>query len=117
MPHELCNVPQRRNKNLFAGLWLIVMGGLFLFMQNSDPALNNWRYIGPALLAVSGVFALIRARSARSVARGMFHLLLAFWLFVSFSHLWGLTFQNSWPLLLIGAGAYSLIAGLSARRK
>ncbi|MFZ6870532.1 LiaF transmembrane domain-containing protein [Undibacterium sp. Di27W] len=108
---------QRHSKgNLFFGLALIVAGSVFL-MDHMEliHALDYW-FLLPAMIAIGGLVDIISPDKPEHIAKGCFSLVLALWLYISIEQLWGWTFHNSWPLLLIAFGIRHLIGGLLASR-
>ena len=87
------------------GIILTGAGVAFLLDRNGALHLGSiWRY-WPVLLAVAGLINLVPPTNARLVADGLSHIGFAAWFYCAFEHVWGLTFGNSWPLLLIMWGA------------
>lgn len=82
---------------------IILTGAGVAFLLDRSGALNLgtiWRY-WPALLVVAGISNLVPPTNAKLVLDGFSHIYFAVWFYCSFEQLWGLTFGNSWPLLLI----------------
>lgn len=105
------------NRHWFSGLLLIGIGGLFLLdnfaLMDGGSVLQYW----PFILAIFGVGRIVDARNSRQVARGGFMVFLAFWLYASIENLWGLSFENSWPLVLIAWGLRHIFVGLASKRE
>ncbi|MEJ6004947.1 hypothetical protein WG899_05280 [Paucibacter sp. AS339] len=108
--------PHRRHHQLFNGLFLIAIGSLFLLERQGLLALPSVQVLGTAVLALLGLGRMLFASHPGQVARGAFWVLLAGWLYASLEHLWGLTFHNSWPLLLIAFGLSKMVDGLARLR-
>jgi hypothetical protein len=94
---------KRDNQSLATGLILIVVGVLF-FLDRLDIAdfgdlFQDW---WPMVLVIIGIPKLLRRETVWS---GLWMIGLGAWLEVTVHHVWGLTFGNSWPLLLILMGA------------
>jgi len=87
---------------LVPGLLMIVVGTVFLLERfdyiSTRQAWNLW----PALLIALGALQLLWPRHGR---RGIFLLLLGIWLQINVLGLWGLDWDDSWPLLIIFIGA------------
>ena len=93
--------PQRRHRGLLTGVGLILVGILFL-LHNLD--VIDFRYSWeswPLLLVFFGVIRMLE-RSDRS--SGLWLVLIGLWLFVNERELWGFTYSNSWPLLVVVVG-------------
>lgn len=96
-----------RRKQLLWGLLLISIGVLFLF-ERLDLLVFDldrlWQY-WPAILLVLGVNKLLTPSSPRRILGGLWLIFIGIWLYGSIEELWGLSFFNSWPALLIAWGA------------
>lgn|ERR1041385_7151992 len=95
---------------LFAGLMLIAIGTLFLLdhMGYADlhDVLHTW---WPMALVIFGVSRFVHRPKAWS---GVSLIVVGLWLQITTLHWWGVTFESSWPLLLIGWGALIVIRAL-----
>jgi hypothetical protein len=116
------NTNEATNRNgvdlgaLLWGLTLIALGVVFLFDQ-----FEWWNMHGlthrywPMIIVVLGFSRMLRGR----FWPGLWLTIIGAWLQISQLGLYGLTFRNSWPVLLIGFGLYSIaktIAGPRGRR-
>jgi hypothetical protein len=89
---------------LFWGLLLIGAGVLFFLDRVELFYVESiWQY-WPFLFVLSGLNRLIAAPTANDVLRGLWSAFLGLWLFVSLQHVWGMSFQETWPALLIAWG-------------
>jgi hypothetical protein len=88
---------------LLWGLIAIAVGVLFLTDYDVPPLGQLWRY-WPFLFMVFGAIKLIPPTAPKHVVDGLSQIAFAGWFYVSFEHLWGLSFQNSWPILVIIGG-------------
>jgi hypothetical protein len=99
----------RSNGSLVVGLILVAVGLLFL-LDNFDiiyvgePITKFW----PALVIALGLVRIVQAETPSERRRGFFWTFIGFWLLVSVLHIFGLSFDNSWPILLIGMGINSI---------
>jgi len=84
--------------SLFAGLVLIAAGVAFLTGDFGGIIRTWW----PILIVVVGVLKLLRLRTLWS---GLWLISVGGWLQLVQLHKFGLTYGNSWPLLLILIGA------------
>lgn len=102
--------------NFSFGITLVVIGGALLLHKfdiiNLFQLPFSWWELAAMLIGFTGFISLIRAKSPHQFASGVFNIVLAFWLYVSFEKLWGLNISNSWPILLIGYGAGHILASL-----
>lgn len=88
---------------------LICLGVAFLLDQQGIIALQDiWQY-WPLLLIIGGAIRIIDPETPRDVASGAWTLLIGVWLFANFEGWFGMDFDNSWPLLLIGWGVSLLL--------
>jgi len=119
-------IPACRNENprqhLLWGLALVILGTIFLMdrlnwldlTQYLGPQAHWWHFL-PLLLALGGLIRLLTASSARQVARGLVRIVVGLWLFACLEHFAGLTFENSWPVLLVAIGVQMLVRGCYGR--
>jgi hypothetical protein len=94
---------KRDTGSLVAGIVLIVIGTMFMldrmgYADLHDVLHNYW----PMFLVAFGVSRFLRRRQAWS---GVSLIVIGLWLQATTLHWWDLTFDSSWPLLLIGFGA------------
>jgi len=87
---------------LFAGLFLIGLGSLFLVdrfdIADFGDLISMW---WPMIIVLAGVSKLFHRKG---VASGVWLIGIGAWLQLVRLHLFHLTFSNSWPLLLIILG-------------
>jgi len=97
------------------GSVLIVLGLVFVSMNlgfiESVPFSRFW----PVVVILIGIGKLVQSDNARERWGGAWLILLGLWLQVSVLKLFGLSFHNSWPILLIIWGVY--IAGGAMTRQ
>jgi hypothetical protein len=106
---------QKRNPDaggLFAGIMLIGIGTLFLldrlgYADLHDVLHNYW----PMFLVVFGLSRFVHRRRSWS---GVWLIVIGLWLQATTLHLWGVTFDSSWPLLLIAIGGVMVLRTLLA---
>ena len=100
------------------GLVLIGLGVAFLLDQLGlyDVDLRALWHYAPLLLVVAGINQTIGYPSAREFANGLWTVLVGLWLFATLEGLFGLTFRNSWPLLIIISGVTMAVRPIAERR-
>ena len=76
---------------------------------------NMWHY-WPLILTVMGINRMIGYPTARDFCSGLWMAFMGAWLFACFENLYGLTFGNSWPFLIIAWGATMVIEPMMAKR-
>lgn len=98
------------------GLVLVGLGVAFLLDQmNMFDIRAQWHY-APLILVVIGINQTIGYPSAQEFSNGIWTVCIGLWLFVVLEEMWGLTFRNSWPLLIIISGVTMAIRPIAARR-
>lgn len=92
---------QSWRKQLSWGIILTGAGVVFLLDRSGELDLGSiWRY-WPLMLAVAGISNLVPPSTAKLVQEGCWQIFFAGWFYCSFERVWGLSFGNSWPLVLI----------------
>lgn len=102
------NAMQERERahggKLVAGVILIALGVFFLLfnlgMVEMDLPWEWW----PLILVAIGAGRLVTADNHDERRSGLWMILIGVWLLINFQHLFGLSWHNSWPLLIIAAG-------------
>ena len=105
-------------RSLLWGVALVALGTVFLLDrlalfdlgQYFNPQTRWWHFL-PLLLALGGAIKAVSAQSLREVLHGFGQIVLGIWLFACLEQLWGLTFANSWPIVLIVFGLQMLLRG------
>ena len=100
---------------LFWGLTLIIVGGVFLADRLGYAKFESIWNLWPWLIAVHGGLAIAFANNIGNVIEGAFSIVLAFWLYACFEHLWGWTFIATWPIIVIAGGVAMVLRGLLER--
>jgi len=86
--------------------------GIFLLLVGITLLLNNfniwsfgpvWRF-WPIIILVIGFVRLLDAQVVEEYQKAVWMLFIGGWLLISELHIFGLSFRNSWPILLIGVG-------------
>jgi hypothetical protein len=95
------------------GIFLIALGGLFLFER-----FGVWGFTGigawwPLILVVIGIIHLIERRGGSALTM----ILLGAWFLAVTSGWMGLTYENSWPLVLVAAGAGIVVKALTGEER
>jgi hypothetical protein len=95
---------QEMRRQLIWGILIICIGVLFLMGRNDWVELSQmWRY-WPVVVIAFGINSMIPPTTGKRFMDGVYEVAFGAWFFVSFEHLWGLSFRNSWPFLVIMAG-------------
>lgn len=96
---------------------LVFIGvGFFLLLERMDalPAWANHSEWWPTLVIALGVVVLLTARGAENVGTGVFVSLMGVWVLLVMNRMYGLSWYNSWPLVLVAAGASSVARAIAA---
>lgn len=97
-------------KRIFWGLILVGLGVMFLIERFDFLELAMmWRF-WPLVLLMAGLVDVLTATRWRHIGEGMNQIVIGFWIFACLERLWGFTWSNSWPVLLIGIGV-SVVLG------
>jgi hypothetical protein len=105
----MTDTPRGANRgSLITGIILIALGTLVFLDRMGVADLHEvFRNLWPMFLVILGLPKLFRRETIWS---GLWLITLGVWLQISGLRLFGLTYSNSWPLLLIALGA-----GMSVR--
>jgi len=97
------NINGRRidSDGVFWGLLLMAAGVAMLLQRFGVVDLWRTRDFWPLIIVVIGVSKLVRRRSVWS---GLWMITVGAWLQAVTLHLYGLTYESSWPLLLVVLG-------------
>jgi len=99
----------RRNRRILWGVFLIALGGIFLFERAGWVDLPNLSHWWPAVLVVIGVGRLLERRPGA----GAMLVLLGLAFFAAELRWLGLSYRNFWPLLLVAVGVGIVVRALS----
>jgi hypothetical protein len=89
----------------------MVMGGIFilvgclLLLQQLDVFYvgSVWHF-WPFIIVAVGVTKIVNAAHPMETGAGIWLIFLGLWLFVSIQHVYGLSFQDTWPAMIIALG-------------
>ena len=104
-------------KRIIWGVILIGVGCMFLLERMDLLEISGFWHLWPIFIALSGVVDVLAATRIRHITRGFNQIIIGTWLFACLEHLWGCTFGNSWPILLIGFGMCIAVDGMVASSK
>lgn len=88
-------------KQVMWGLLVTAIGAAFLLDQMNMLDLDDLWHYWPLVMVVVGGNRVIGYPTARDFSAGLWTMFIGLWLFANFEHIAGLTFQNSWPYLVI----------------
>ena len=99
----------RNTKKVIWGVFLIALGGLFLFERFGMCGLAGMGGWWPLILVVIGIIHLIERRAGSALTM----ILLGAWFLAVTSGWMGFTWHNSWPLVLVAVGAGIVVKALT----
>ncbi|MGV7211424.1 LiaF transmembrane domain-containing protein [Oxalobacteraceae bacterium A2-2] len=107
-------------KQLVWGLIFIALGTLILLdrlhvLEFDFRVAQLWHY-WPVILVVIGLTQMIPPTNTRYFLNGLWKLFFAAWWWVSFEHVWGLNFGDTWPALIVACGVGMVLEPLLARQ-
>ncbi len=95
---------RRSNGTLVAGIILISIGFLFI-LQNFDLIYigSIWQH-WPLVFAVIGIVKVFTMENRKQFGEAIWWIFLGAWLYVSIRNVYGLTFSDTWPAMVIAWG-------------
>ncbi len=107
------NKNQRFYGTLGVGLFLLLTG-IFLLLNNFEIfyTRNVWDY-WPIIIIAIGLGRLFDAQYSWEYRKAVMILFWGAWFLISELHIFGLSYRNSWPIILIGIGISILWKSLS----
>lgn len=98
------------------GVVLVFFGvTIFLDQMGLVEIHGMWHY-WPLLLVVFGINKMIGYPTAKHFTSGLWMVFMGLWLFAVFEHLFGLTFRNSWPFVIIASGITMILEPFIKKR-
>ncbi|MES2320918.1 MAG: DUF5668 domain-containing protein [Pseudomonadota bacterium] len=103
-------------KQLMWGLFLIGFGVAYLLDQMDLVDVRSlWHYL-PLLLVVSGINKMIGYPTAKHFTNGLWEVAMGLWIFAVLERMFGLTWINSWPIVIIVTGVTMILEPLIKKR-
>jgi hypothetical protein len=122
MNTEIQDRPQLRPGALAAGIILLVLGAGMLLDTTGMTDIRIGRLIGPLVMISIGVVSLLSqnlacttkpgGRRRQNPTGGLWMICCGAWLMAAQTHVFGLTFGNSWPILVMISGFLVVIRGM-----
>jgi hypothetical protein len=103
-------------KQLMWGL-LLIMFGVILFLDQMDliEMRSLWHY-SPLVLVVMGINKMIGYPTAKHFTSGLCMVTTGLWIFAVFEGMFGMTFRNSWPFVIIASGVCMILEPVIKKR-
>lgn len=103
-------------KQLMWGVVLVIIGVTFALDQMDLIDIHGLWHYWPLLIVVLGINKMIGYPTAKHFTSGLWSVFLGLWLFAVFEHMFGLTFGNSWPFLVIACGVSMILEPIIEKR-
>lgn len=103
-------------KQLMWGLVLVIVGVTFALDQMDVIDIRGVWHYWPLLIVISGINKMIGYPTAKHFSSGLWMVFIGLWLFAVLDHMFGLTFRNSWPFLIIACGVSMIIEPIIKKR-
>jgi hypothetical protein len=94
--------------SLVAGTILLAVGFIFLLNNFDFIYLGPVTHFWPLIIIAIGITKFFTADHPAEYRKGAWWVMMGFWFLISTLHLFGFSFHNSWPILLIVLGINSL---------
>ncbi|MDD8018765.1 MAG: DUF5668 domain-containing protein [Bacteroidota bacterium] len=97
--------PRRFESRFIIGGILVLIGTVLMLHQLNFIYIDSiWKY-WPLIFTLVGAVSIANALNAKEFGSGLWWIFFGIWLYVSINHLFGLSFEDTWPALLIAWGA------------
>jgi hypothetical protein len=103
-------------KQLMWGLVLVIVGVTFALDQMDVIDIRGVWHYWPLLIVISGINKMIGYPTAKHFSSALWMVFIGLWLFAVLDHMFGLTFRNSWPFLIIACGVSMIIEPIIKKR-
>jgi hypothetical protein len=94
---------------------LVAIGAFWLMKGEGGFVARDAWLLAPVLIGWSGLVRIAVERTGWAVASGVMRLAVAGYLYLVLAHVDGWEFGNTWPVVVIAAGALTLARGLFDR--
>jgi hypothetical protein len=115
MQTEVDRARLKLRRQVIWGLALVAFGVAYLVNRDDHESLMRVWTWWPFVLVAFGIGNMLPPVDGRRFVDGLSQVLFGAWFYATFEGLWGLTFGNSWPLLIIVAGAGMVMQPLATR--
>lgn len=103
-------------RQLMWGLVLILVGISFLLDRLDIIEVRGLWHYWPLVLIVFGINKMIGYPTARHYSSGLWLVFIGVWLFATLENLFGLTWSNSWPFVIIASGVSMILRPMIEKR-
>ncbi len=107
---------EKRADGLMGGLILIAVGAVFLLLQQGILQAAGIRDWWPLIVVAVGLAKLVSGDGERRRG-GLWLLFVGGWMLLNTNHLYGLSWHNSWPILVIGLGTMLTLGAIFPARR
>jgi hypothetical protein len=94
------------------GLLAIAVGVALLLERSGILEMGFVRHYWPFLLVLFGIGRIIEFPHPETVIKEFWLVFIGLWLYISLEHLWGLSFANTWPMVIIFCGLSLILKNL-----
>jgi LiaF transmembrane domain len=102
---------------ILIGAILLLLGTAMLLDNLDVIQIGSIWHHWPALIIILGIGKFLQAESPRERISAFWFMFIGAWLYISVFRLFGLSFHDSWPLLLVGLGASMVMRSSLATRR
>lgn len=103
-------------RQLVRGVLIIVVGVTLILDRMAMIELGTVWHYWPLILVVIGMNKMVGYPTVRHFTDGLWSILIGLWLFAVVQGLFGLTWFNSWPLIIIAFGIKMVVEPLIKAR-
>jgi len=107
------NGMQQTRKQILWGLLIVAAGVAFLMNREDMLEVSMLWTWWPVILLIFGLNNMILPADGKQFMDGLGQVAFAAWFYAASEHLWGLTFFNSWPILVVVAGVCLVLQPLA----
>ncbi len=106
---------RRFDSRIFAGLLLILVGAL-IFIDRAHIVYFSIFDILALVAVLGGSVQIIKAQRRKDYREGAWWIFLGVWFYISYHHIGGYGFSDTWPLLIIAWGIGHIWKAIDSNR-
>jgi len=103
-------------KQLMWGVVLVCVGVSFMLDRMDVIDIDSLWHYWPLLLVVLGVNKMVGYPTAKHFSNGLWMIAVGLWMFAVLERMFGLTWNNSWPFMIIVCGVSMMLEPYIKRR-